>query len=59
MTSSMSAAYTCYHKQINIKKFIFLTAWMEKDSHKFTEHERKMVLANNEYKAGSQWPPNL
>ena len=32
---------------------------MEKDSHKFTEYERKMALANNEYKAGSQWPPNL
>lgn len=23
---------------------------MEKDSHKFTEYERKMALANNEYK---------
>lgn len=50
MTSSMSATrccYTNYHKQINIK-FIFLTAWKEKDPHKSTVRERKMVLADNE-----------
>ena len=59
MTSSMSTAYTCYHKQINIKQIHISDCLNRRRLSQIHRAWKKNALANNEYKAGSQWPPNL
>ena len=52
MTSSMSTAYTCYHKQINIKQIHISDCLNRRRLSQIHRAWKKNALANNDIKLG-------